>query len=303
MTPHPLVVLVLALAAVTAAGAAEIAPGPAEFVYKQVGAVALKVAVFRPPAAFTGLRPAVAVFHGGGWSLGDPRWNYGDAQRLAAAGCVGIGVQYRLSSQTSDAVTPLDAIADARDGIRWIRAHATEFGVDPHRIAALGWSAGGHLAACTAVVPDPDAHATVNSAPDALLLWFPALALEYDDWIAGLLHGRADKMAISPAEFVRPGLPPTLILIGREDTVTPLAGAEKFRHRMLAAGNRCDLHVYAGVGHSFEDRPGHIDPAVDADSKVRTIQFLRDLGWLPAEQAGPFGSGRAPARRQADSQS
>ena len=264
------------------ARAAESAPAPTEFVYKQIGDIALKVAVFRPPAAFAGLRPAVAVFHGGGWNLGDPKWNYGDAQRMAAAGCVGIGVQYRLSSPDRDAVTPLDAIADARDGIRWIRAHAAELGVDPHRIAALGWSAGGHLAACTAVIPDPDAKAAVSGAPNALLLWFPALALEYDDWIQRLLHGRADKMSISPDRFVRPGLPPTLILIGREDRVTPLAGAEKFQRLMRAAGNRCDLHVYEGVGHSFEDRPHHIDPAVDADSKQRTLQFLRDLGWLPA---------------------
>ena len=273
--------LTLLLATAAASMAAETAPE--EYVYKQVGAVALKVAVFRPPATFTGPRPAVAVFHGGGWSLGDPKWNYGDALRLAAAGCVGVGVQYRLSSENSDAVTPLDAIADARDGIRWIRAHAAELGVDPQRIGALGWSAGGHLAACTACLPDPEAGTKISGAPNALLLWFPALALEYDDWIPRLLHGRVDKMAISPAEFVRPGLPPTLILIGREDQQTPLAGAEKFQQRMRAAGNRCELHVYENVGHSFEDRPHHIDPAVDADSKVRTIQFLRDLGWLPAK--------------------
>lgn len=256
---------------------------PTEYVYKKVGDVSLKVAVFTPPGAPVGRRAAVAVFTGGGWSLGPLEWTYGDAQRMAAAGCVGIGVQYRLSSPDSDAVTPLDAIADARDGIRWIRAHADELGVDPNRIAALGWSAGGHLAACAAVLPDSDAQSGVSAAPNALLLWFPALALEDHDWIPRLLHGRADRMKISPDQYVRPGLPPTLILIGREDKQTPAAGAEKFHRLMLAAGNRCELHIYAGVGHSFEDKPGHIDPAVDADSKQRTLQFLRDLGWLPAE--------------------
>jgi len=275
--------IALTFAMLTAPAAALAADSPsAEFVYKQVGDVALRVAVFRPPAEFKGPRPAVAVFHGGGWTIGDPKWNYGDAQRLAAAGCVGVGVQYRLSSETSDAVTPLDAIADARDGIRWIRAHAAELGVDPQRIGALGWSAGGHLAACAACLPDPDPAAAVSGAPNALLLWFPALALEYDDSMPRLLHGRADRMAISPAEHVRRGLPPTLILIGRLDQATPLAGAEKFQRLMRAAGNRCDLHVYENVAHSFEDRPHHIDPAVDADSKVRTIQFLREIGWLPA---------------------
>lgn len=284
MHPKLLGLLALAMTGAVSIAAPDSAPAPApvEFVYKQIGDVSLKVAVFAPPGKRDGLRPAVAVFHGGGWNLGDPKWNYGDAQRMAAAGCVGVGVQYRLSSPDHDAVTPLDAIADARDGIRWIRAHAAELGVDPDRIGALGWSAGGHLAACTAVIPDPDGKAAVSCAPNALLLWFPALALEYDDWIVGLLHGRADKMTISPDQFVRPGLPPTLILIGREDQQTPLAGAEKFQRLMQAAGNRCDLHVYDGIGHSFEDRPHHTDPAVDADSKQRTLQFLHDIGWLPA---------------------
>jgi acetyl esterase/lipase len=180
-------------------------------------------------------------------------------------------------------VTPLDAIADARDGIRWIRAHADELGVDPNRVVALGWSAGGHLAACTAIFTDPLTELEVSSAPNALVLWFPALALEYDNWIPRLLHGRADRMKISPDQYVRSGLPPTLILVGREDQTTPAAGAEKFRRLMQAAGNRCELHLYDHVGHSFEDAPGHIDPVVSADSKQRTLQFLRDLGMLPAE--------------------
>jgi acetyl esterase/lipase len=267
------------------ANAAETPPElvPTEYVYKKVGDIALKVAVFAAPQAPGGRRPAVAIFHGGGWNVGQLDWTYGDARLLAAAGCVGVGVQYRLSSPDRTDVTPLDAIADARDAIRWIRQHADELGIDPNRIAALGWSAGGHLAACIAIFTDPLAEIEVSSAPNALVLWFPALALEYDDWIPRLLHGRADPMKISPDQYVRPGWPTTLILIGRLDKTTPAAGAEKFCRLMQAAGNRCDLHIYDHVGHSFEDAPGHIDPAVAADSKQRTLQFLRDIGLLPAE--------------------
>lgn len=285
MTPKSLLSWSLALAGpCTLMCAADTPPelAPMVSVYKQVGDTALKVAVFTPPGAPAGRRTAVAIFHGGGWNIGQLEWTFGDARRLAAAGCVGVGVQYRLSSPDHDGVTPIDAIADARDGIRWIRAHADELGVDPHRIVALGWSAGGHLAACTAIFTDPLTELDVSSAPNALVLWFPALALEYDDWMPRLLHGRTDRLKISPDQYVRPGLPPTLILVGREDRTTPAAGAEKFQRLMQAAGNRCELHIYDHVSHSFEDTPGHIDPAVSADSKQRTLQFLRDIGMLPA---------------------
>jgi acetyl esterase len=278
-------ILALAGSAILATGAEpSSAPAPTEYVYKQAGSVALKVAVFTPPPVGGSLRPAVAIFHGGGWTIGELRWTFGDAQLLATEGFVGIGVQYRLSNRAE--VTPIEAIADARDAIRWIRQHAGPLGIDPNRIAALGWSAGGHLAACAAVFTDPLAEIETSSAPNALVLWFPALALEYDNWIPKLLGGRADRLKVSPDHYVRAGLPPTLILIGRLDTTTPVAGAEKFRQLMQAAGNRCDLHVYENVGHQFEDAPGHIDPQVSADAKQRTLHFLREVGMTAPDRPG-----------------
>ena len=95
---------------------------------------------------------------------------------------------------------------------------------------------------------------------------------------------RADRLRVSPDRYVRPGLPPTLILTGRLDPTTPVAGAEKFCRLMRTAGNRCELHIYENVGHSFSDRPNHIDPQVSADSKKRSLQFLRDMAMLPGEQ-------------------
>jgi acetyl esterase/lipase len=201
-------VLALAGPAIMATGA-EPSPGPAptESVYKQAGNVALKVAAFAPPQVSGRLRPAVAVFHGGGWTIGELRWTFGDVQLLAAEGFVGIGVQYRLSNQAD--VTPIEAIAAARDAIRWIRQHADTLGLDPNRIAALGWSAGEHLAACTAVFTDPLLEIETSSSPNALVHWFPALALEYDNWIPKLLGGRADRLKVSSDHYVRAGLPPT----------------------------------------------------------------------------------------------
>ncbi|HTZ21226.1 MAG TPA: alpha/beta hydrolase [Opitutaceae bacterium] len=275
----PLIAVLGATPGIQAAPAAEPDLPPREFVYKRIGDIALKIAVFTPPGATGRKLPAVAVFHGGGWSLGKLEWTFGDARRCTAQGWIGIGVQYRLSNQAD--ITPLEAMADARDAIRWIRLHAAELGVEPKHVAALGWSAGGHLAAMTAALVDPLAEFDASAVPDALVLWFPALSLELDNWIPGLLCGRADRRQISPDQYVRPGWPPTIILTGRKDTSTPVQGAEKFHRLMLAAGNRCELHVYETVGHSFEDTPGHIDEAVSADSKQRSYDFLRAVGFGP----------------------
>ncbi|NHN21625.1 alpha/beta hydrolase, partial [Bacillus amyloliquefaciens] len=80
---------------------------------------------------------------------------------------------------------------------------------------------------------------------------------------------------ISPVAHIRKGMPPTLILQGDVDTVTPLAGARLFCERMRADGNRCELHVYEGYGHVFtpagirDDGMPEPDPKISADASRR----------------------------------
>jgi acetyl esterase/lipase len=111
--------------------------------YKTVDGADLKLHVFKPSGTFTAPRPAMVLLHGGGWNVGGPEWTYDRAKAYASRGMVAIGVQYRLSNFKT--ITPLDAMADTRDAIRWVRSHAGELGVDPARIAVYAWSAGGHL--------------------------------------------------------------------------------------------------------------------------------------------------------------
>ncbi len=100
--------------------------------------------LFAPGDAATGPRPAVLMFHGGGWVAGEPAWTYPAARRMQAQGLVAILIEYRLSGETA---TPADALSDACDAFAWVRAHAAELGVDPQRVAGYGVSAGGQLAA------------------------------------------------------------------------------------------------------------------------------------------------------------
>ena len=148
-------------------------------------------------------------------------------------------------------MTPLDAMADARGVIQWMRTQAAALGIDPGRIVADGWSAGAHLAASAAIFGDVTAANEPSTTPNALILVSPAVSLEGDSWAQRLLGGHGNVRDISPDEHIRAGLPPILILQGSTDTVTPLAGVERFCNRMKAAGNTCELHVYEGFGHLF----------------------------------------------------
>jgi acetyl esterase/lipase len=265
--------------------------------YKTAAGAPLAAHVFRPSDRIAG-RPdaAIVVFHGGGWHVGQPEWMFDAAQRFAARGLVAVVVQYRLADPERRSSTPLDAMADARDAIRWVRAHASEFGADPARVAAYGASAGGHLAAAAALIGDSAAGGGAGlaaAAPDAMVLLSPAVAVAGDGWFRRLVGGPVAAEAASPDAHVRAGarLPPTLILAGAQDSITPPGGARRYCDRVRAAGGRCELQVYPGLGHLLtralafraqESGPFDPDPAAVADAEARTDRFLADLGYSRA---------------------
>ena len=259
--------------------------GPREYVYSTPGGVALQAYVFVPDGPKPKKpRAAMALFHGGGWAQGEAAWVFGRARYFAKHGMVTVAVEYRLSDQKN--VTPLDAMQDARAAFRWIRARADSLGVDPRRVAGYGVSAGGHLAVMAAALDDSLSRAGVSAAPDALVLLSPALALESDRWVQRLLLGRANVVSVSPTTTVRRGMPPTFILQGDVDTVTPLAGADLFCKRMLEAGNDCELMVYKGFGHLFtpagtpDDGMPQPDSATAADAGIQAVRFLQSLQFV-----------------------
>lgn len=259
-------------------------PPPTEHIYASPKGVELSLYVFAAPQATDAPpRPAVLVFHGGGWTIGSAEWAYPRARHFASLGMVGVAVQYRLSDQKS--ITPLDAMADTRAAFRWLREHAAEHGVDPRRIGAYGWSAGAHLAAAAATIPGPET-ARVSASPDALILVSPAVAVTDSGWMRQILLDRAATKDVSPDEFVRPGLPPTIILQGRTDTVTPTPGVERYCQRLVQADNRCDLHVFEGVGHLFtpSSEPDNDWPNPDRQIQAKAFsaanEFLASIGWI-----------------------
>lgn len=262
--------------------------GPAMRVYSTTPGGDLKAYVFSPRAQIGHhRRAAIVVFHGGGWTMGEPEWAFPRARHFAERGMVAVAAQYRLSDQ--DSITPIEAMADARAVIRWIRAHADSLDLDPKRIAAYGWSAGGHLAVCAAAFETGAAAGEISSVPNALVLVSPAVSLVSDKWFQRLLRDRADARDVSPDEHVRKGMPPTLILQGSIDTVTPLAGAKRFCDRMCAAGNICELQVYEDFGHLFtpkgipDDGMPEPDPETAKAAATRADEFLISLGFMEVQ--------------------
>jgi acetyl esterase len=257
---------------------------PIVHTYAEVGGTALKAYVFsRTWAAENESMPAIVLLHGGGWVAGAPDWTFASAERFAELGAVAVPIEYRLSDES---VTPIDALADVCRAFQWVRAHSSMLGVDPHRVAVHGVSAGGHLAAAATTIGCGNGEGAYgNGGPDALLLWSPALDVSGSGHFRRLLRGRAPVDAYSPVEQVRPRMPPIHIVHGEQDTLTPLSGARRFCDRVVEDGSRCELQVYVGVGHLLtrdlanQESDFDPDPAARDDGTTRQLNFLRSL-WL-----------------------
>src|SRR5207237_3124764 len=143
------------------------APPPTKkIVYKKVGDRELSLHVFEPAAQEpTAKRPAIVFFHGGAWAIGDPNQFYYQCDYLAKRGMWAASAEYRLTAPGAG-VRIADIVLDAKDAVRYVRSHAGDLGVDPDRIAAAGGSAGGHLAAAPAAVPEKKAPDPVSGQAD-----------------------------------------------------------------------------------------------------------------------------------------
>ncbi len=279
-------------------------PGASVEVYREVNGSKLNAYVLTPPQhQASDRRPAVLFFFGGGWKGGTPGQLLPQSLYLAQRGMVAIPCDYRVLSRHG--VTPQDCLRDAKAAIRWARANAARLGIDPARIVAAGESAGGHLAAATALVPgfEEGAHPETSSMPNALVLFNPAVLLSPAEGHPGLLseaslasisartQGRPQE--ISPYHFIRAGLPPSILFHGTKDEAVPFPTVELFAKAMTAAGNRCELKAYEGQPHGFfNPGRGQGEPRAEANRCFhRTIReldaFFVSLGYLTPTDKPP----------------
>jgi acetyl esterase len=256
---------------------------PDSFVYHQIGKFSLKAYVFKPVE--DGKRhPAILLFHGGAWRLGDASWTFGRAKEFADDGMVAICIEYRLSN---DGLSPIDGVEDACAAFAWARSQSDKFNIDTKRVAGYGISSGGHLVAAAAVIPSVRGKKVSNeSRPNALLLFSPALNMARDPYFDYLMKDKGDPALYSPSEYISKKLPPTLIIQGQQDSIVYTKDAQAFHDAAIKAGAKCDLYIYPGVGHlltrniKIQYKDFDSDPEDQKDAHQKEDDFLSALGYM-----------------------
>ncbi|HVW37050.1 MAG TPA: alpha/beta hydrolase, partial [Pirellulales bacterium] len=195
----------------------------------------------------------------------------------AARGMVAARADYRVKSRHD--VTPKECVEDAKSAVRWLRANAAKLGIDPERIVAAGGSAGGHIAACTALAPALNAEgedANISSRPNALVLFNPVLRFDGVSQLMERIGGDVELgKAISPTLHLAKGSPPALLMFGDADRL--LAQAKEFMAASEKLGHRAEIFIAPDQPHSFFNRPPWREKTT-----ARMDEFLTAIGYLPA---------------------
>jgi acetyl esterase len=242
-------------------------PGPAS---------AMRVRLYSPDEL--GSRPLVVFFHGSGFTLLDLDTHDNLCRALCVhSGCVVASVDYRLAPEHPFPAGPQDCLA----ATRWLAAHAEELGCQEGTHALAGDSAGGCLAAVTAL----RLHQDGGPRPEALVMWYPVTDHFSTGWPSFTKFGQgyglsAEGMAwfwqqylpdasLARHQDVSPlrapsleGLPPTWVMTAEYDVLRD--EGEAFARRAIEHGVTVQLHRAAGMNHGFIKYAGAIDEATQA---------------------------------------
>jgi acetyl esterase/lipase len=246
------------------------------------------------PKNAAALTPAVIHIHGGGWAGGDKRWDGGLAG-FAQKGYFAASIEYRL-----DEVAKWPAqIQDCKCAVRWLRANAAKYNVDPNHIGVIGESAGGHLVACLGTMAGlkeyegdggwPGVSSAVQAvvdfygptdffevgkySPQAILISQGLFGCSYEE-------NPALWKSASPLAYVAAGDPPVLMVHGDADRLVPLAQSQVFAEALTKAGVPNQLLVIHNGGHGLGPvvKSEKIDPGWDVIGKTERDFFAKNLG-------------------------
>jgi acetyl esterase/lipase len=252
---------------------------PDSILFKQVGADSLFLQVDYPLQFDPAQRyPAMVFFFGGGWNGGSTGQFEPHAKYFASRGMVCFRADYRVKNRQG--TSPFESLKDAKSAMRYIRAQARELGVDPDKIVASGGSAGGHLAAATAVIDvynETGEDLSVSCIPNALVLFNPV----FDNGPGGYGFERIGEQYkdFSPLHNLKEGMPPTIIFLGTEDRLIPVETAAYFKTVMEKVGSRCELFLYEGEGHGFfnyRNYEMYVDTRDNAAAFLISTGIIRD---------------------------
>lgn len=227
------------------------------------------------PARRPGGRPVrgyVVLFFGGGWIGGSPDQFHETALSLAEQGWDAILPEYRLC-QAGSGLTPFDCYADTREVLHNLIRGMDGFRIDPRRLVLGGASAGGHLALCHAMLP-------TGTRPAALVLVNPVVDTTQTGYRRGTPRFAGRERELSPIHLLSRPLPPTLILHGEADTVSPVQNIRDFAAKAQRLGTNLELRLYPGKQHGFLNHPSYRPDCDLADYETGLSDIQRFLNRL-----------------------
>ena len=243
--------------------------------------------------------PAVLLIHGGGWKEGDKRQpreiEFGTT--LAENGYVAASINYALRSAGKFPIN----LQDCKNGVRYLRTHAEELGIDPKRIAVMGGSAGGHLSLMVAYTADNPALAPKQPYPQVsdevscVIDFYGITDIEsrkktdpdgkpterrgVEPEVQSIFGSTtADWKKASPVGHLRRDLPPTLILHGKKDTTVDRDQSQLLADALKKVGVEYELVWLNQAGHSFSLRygnPREKKEALEKDLTPVVLHFLK----------------------------
>lgn len=248
--------------------------------YAVVGGETLKLDIAEPEGK--GPFPTVVCFHGGGWRFGDRSHMSGYTRLLARNGYAAATVSYRFMPKNKFPAQ----IEDAKTAVRFLRKHASDLDLDPDKFAALGLSAGGHLALLLGMTDssagfDGKLYPEQSSAVQAVVDFFGPTDLNLYCTSEGLRESfmvpllgvkcKEDPALVkraSPITYVSKNAAPTLMVHGNIDLIVPILHSEMLLEKLKAAGVHTEMKTVPFAGH------GWFDAETRKDTEDAAVKFL-----------------------------
>jgi acetyl esterase/lipase len=236
----------------------------ADVEYGKGGDESLKLDIARPEKV-SEAAPCIVVIHGGGWRAGNRKQHVDAILALAKQGYVAATISYRFAPKHAFPAQ----IEDAKCAVRFLRANAEKYQLDPERIGAVGFSAGAHLSMLLGTMDKDDGmegeggHADQSSKVQCVVAFFGPtdfLADDIPEQVVGLVDDlvgatREEKpelrKAASPVTYVSSGDAPTLIYQGTKDVLVPHTQAYKMADALSKAGVPGRVELLLGAGHGW----------------------------------------------------
>lgn len=244
--------------------------------------VEMKLDFYKPVTASDGPTPLVVVLHGGAWITGKRQDMAAACETLSRQGLAAATISYRLAPRFKWPAM----VDDAQAAVRYLKANAQKYNIDPKRVGAVGASAGAHLALLLGSMdsrdpklePFPDQSSRVFAVVN---LFGPTdLAADFNPALAGIISASVlgkkideateDIKAFSPVSHVAKGMAPVFTIHGTLDNVVPVRQATRLDEALDKAGVEHELRIIEGMGHELPVAKPEV-----AKAFTEALDFLR----------------------------